>query len=314
MAGPAGQSPPSQMITPAGLLALATAATCYGGLWPVTRIAVQFLSPFWYAVARLSLGALILFTLLAILGQLRRPRKPDIPIILSTGVVMIGIYACLFQVALQYIDAGRAALLGYTMPIWVTPVAILLLGEKATVRKILGVVSAIAGLAVLFNPAEFDWHDPDALFGNALSLLAALIWAPVVIHIRYHRGTLTTLQLVPWHLSVAALVVAIGGLVFEGLPRFVWTTDALLVTAYGALFGTTIAMFAMTTAFRMLPTVTSSVGMLAAPLLALVISVLFLDEPFTWSLAAGLVLILGGIAMVSIPDRRAKPTEHKHTE
>jgi len=53
-----------------------------------------------------------------------------------------------------------------------------------------------------------------------------------------------------------------------------------------------------------LPTVLSTVGLLGAPVFALILSVVFLDEALTIDLTSGLVLIIGGIALVSVPDRR----------
>ena len=63
-------------------------------------------------------------------------------------------------------------------------------------------------------------------------------------------------------------------------------------------------MMSVTTCVLYLPTVVSTVGLLGAPVCALVLSVLFLDEALTADLATGLVLIVGGIALVSVPDRK----------
>ena len=64
-------------------------------------------------------------------------------------------------------------------------------------------------------------------------------------------------------------------------------------------------MLSVTTAIRYLPTVVSTVGLLGVPVFALTLSVVFLNETLTFGLAAGLVLILAGIGLVSVPDKRS---------
>lgn len=288
-----------------GLVFLCIGVLSYCGLWVVTRVAVQFLSPFWFAFARFGTAATVLFIYLAIANQLRIPPRRDLPVIFSVGGIMIGIYACLFQSGLQFVEAGRAAFLGYTVAVWSLPMSVILLGERPSRRRIVGFVIAIAGLIVLFNPGDFDWTDRNTVIGNGMLLLAALIWAPVVIHLRVNRSTLTTLQLVPWQLLVAALVVAVVGLVLEGPPELVWTTEALAAVAFCGFVGTALGMYAVNSTLRLLPTITSTIGLLGVPVLSLVVSMLFLGEELTLGLALGLTLILGGIGLVSVPERKS---------
>jgi drug/metabolite transporter (DMT)-like permease len=68
--------------------------------------------------------------------------------------------------------------------------------------------------------------------------------------------------------------------------------------------GTAVAMLSVTTAVRYLPTVVSTVGLLGVPVFALTLSVLFLGEQLTVDLVTGVVLILAGIGLVSVPDRK----------
>lgn len=289
-----------------GFAFLGLTVLCYGTLWPVTRVAVEFLSPYWFAFARLGTACVVLFILLGVTGKLRIPPKQDLPVVLSVGGVMLGVYSCLFQLGLQIVDAGRAALLGYTVPIWVLPLSYLILGERPSVRRLAGAALSVAGLGVLFNPQSFDWGDRDVIIGNSMLLIAALVWAPVLLHLRVNRPVLSTFQLLPWQLLVAVVVVGGAGLIFEGPPTPVWTAKAIVLAAYGGLVGTALGFYAINSALRLLPTVTSSVGVLTVPVFSLLISVLFLGEELTWSLVTGLCLVLGGVALVSVPERKQR--------
>lgn len=287
-----------------GFIALAGAILGYGGLWPVSKTALEFMPPFWYAAIRIAIGATILFGILLATGKLRLPTRHDIPLVFSVGIFMMAIYTLLMHIALLYVEAGRAALLGYTTPIWVLPAAYFVLKERPSRRRLLGLVVAVAGLVVLFNPGSFDWTDRDVVIGNLMLLGCGLSWSVSIIHIRKHKPVRTPFQLAPFQLSLAAVLIAIMALAFDPLP--VWTGEAVQigVFAYGGIMGTAVAMLSVTTAIRYLPTVVSTVGLLGVPVFALSLSVLLLGETLTVDLAAGLVLILAGIGLVSVPDRR----------
>ena len=289
-----------------GYIALVGAIVGYGGLWPVTRKAIETIPPFWFASMRMWVGVLILVVVLQFTGRLRLPTRHDLPLVLSIGILMLAFYTTLMHIALLYVEAGRAALLGYTTPLWVLPAAYFLFGEKPSRRKLIGMVVAMTGLIILFNPGAFDWTDGDVILGNALLLLCALLWSVTIIHIRSFRPVLTPIQLAPFQLMISATFIGVIALIFEPLPDFAWTGQEVGLFAYGATFGTALAMMSVTTCVRYLPTVVSTVGLLGAPVGALILSTLFLGEALTGDLAAGLVLIIGGIGLVSVPDPRKR--------
>lgn len=295
------------MISPRaiGFIALLGAILGYGGLWPVSKTALEFMPPFWYAAIRILTGATILFGVLWMTGKLRWPTRHDVPLVLSVGVFMMAIYTLLMHIALLYVDAGRAALLGYTTPIWVLPAAYFFLKERPSRRRLLGLIVAMCGLIVLFNPSTFDWSDTDVVIGNAMLLGCGISWSISIIHIRKHKPQRTPFQLAPFQLTLAGSLIAVMALIFDPLPIFTGSMLEIGVFAYGGIMGTAVAMLSVTTAIRYLPTVVSTVGLLGVPVFALSLSVIFLNEELTVGLSAGLVLILAGIGLVSVPDRRS---------
>jgi drug/metabolite transporter (DMT)-like permease len=289
-----------------GFLWLALAVVSYGGLWPVMRLPVVLVDQFWFAVTRLGIGSLFLFAVVAATGRLRLPGREDLTAVLSVGIFMMGLYVSIVHFAVQYVEAGRGALLAYSTPLWVTPMAALLLGEKMTPLKLAGLILGLSGLLVLFNPQALDWSDPDVLLGNALCLLAAFSWSFAILHMRVHRARLSPVQLSPWQLLVATIVALPFAVGFEGAPDATLGIDLFLLVAYGGLIGTGIALWSAQSAIRNLPAVTVSIGLLGGPAVALALSVAFLGEPLTVSLALGIVLILGGIACISVASARGR--------
>lgn len=289
-----------------GFIALAGAIVGYGGLWPVTRIALETIPPLWFATMRIGLGAAILFGVLAAMGQLKWPTRHDLPLVLSVAVIMMATYSVLMHLALQFVEAGRAALLGYTTPLWVLPAAYLILGERPSRRRLVGVAIAVAGLVLLFDPASFDWDDGEVVAGNLMLVFCAMCWSVCIIHIRKHQPLRTPFQLAPFQLSLAAVLIGIFALAIDPLPTFPFSGRELAVLGYGSVMGTAVAMLSVTTCLRYLPTTVSTVGLLGVPVFALILSVGFLGETLTPELTTGVILILIGIAFVSIPDRRRR--------
>ena len=284
-----------------GLTYLGIAALSYGGLWPAMRLGAGYMPPIWFAVVRLLIGSAFLFSVLAVTGRLRRPQRADCLVILSVGLLMMGLFVVLVHYALQFVPAGRGALLGYSTPLWVTPFAVLFQGEKLTRWKLAGLVLGLSGLAILFNPTAFDWTDRKVLAGNFMLLLAALGWSVAILHMRVHKWNLSPLQLGPWQLLVATAVALPAAIWLEPRHDVVWGAPLFALIGYAGVIGTGIAMFAATSAIRLTGPVTASIGLLGGPVVALTLSVLFLGEPPTLTLLGGLVLILSGIALVSVP-------------
>ncbi len=61
--------------------------------------------------------------------------------------------------------------------------------------------------------------------------------------------------------------------------------------------GTGVAYWAAATASRLLPAVTTLLGLLATPMVSVITATLWLGEPLTVSLGAAIALVLGGVAI-----------------
>ena len=105
-----------------GFIALFTTIFCFGTLWTTAKISVDYLPPLWFTAGRFAIGGVFVAIVLHLQGRLRLPDKADVPIILSVGGIMLGLYSSIFQNALVFVHAGRATVLGYTTAIFVTPV------------------------------------------------------------------------------------------------------------------------------------------------------------------------------------------------
>ena len=94
-----------------------------------------------------------------------------------------------------------------------------------------------------------------------------------------------------------------------------WSGRLVLMLLYAGVPGTALAYWATAMASRALPAVTTSLGLLATPVVSVVIATLWLGETLTVSLLSAIVLILGGVALGATaapadgePDRVRQPS------
>lgn len=301
---PAASAASAVIRPPLALLLLAVVICLWGANWPVMKTGLAYIGPFQFALARMAMGAVIMFAVAGAAGQLRVPSRNDWRVVVSVGVVQMGLFMAFGNVALQYVPAGRSAILAYTTPIWVIPLAMLLLRERVSRLKLTGFLLGLAGVLVLFNPAAFDWGDPNVRFGNGLLLFAALLWAGLIVQIRGHRWDGSPLSLLPWQFSVAVLVLMPLSLWFDAGRQVEWSATLGLILLYNGPIATAFCFWAMITITRALPAVTTSLGTLGVPVVGILAAAVALGEPITASNAAGLGLILGGLAAAILADRR----------
>ncbi|GAB6054349.1 DMT family transporter [Magnetospira thiophila] len=284
-------------------------AVVFWGLnWPVMKIGIDHIGPLWFAALRVLLSAIVLFAFLGLRRRVSLPTRSELPVLLSVGGVQIGICMALLHASLLFVDAGRAAVLAYTIPLWAAPMAILFLGEKLTARKALGIGLGGAGIAVLFNPLSFPWGWNAPTFGNALPLISAVLWAAVLVHVRAHGWRRPHLSLLPWQLLIGGIVLSGVALVGEGLPRLTPSFDLLWILGYNALVATVLCFWCYIGAARVLPANTTAISSLGIPVVGLISSAVFLGEPLTPTTLGGMALIAAGIVASSLD--RGKPLIH----
>ena len=272
----------------------------WGTNWPVTKMIVHDVPPIWATAMRCMIAAIALAPLLWAQGTFIIPRRGDLPVVFCTAMLHLVAFSALVAAGLQFVPAGRAIVLGYTTPIWVAIGASLFLSEAITRRRAIGIGFGLAGLAVIFNPLTLNWGDRQVLLGSGMILIAAFCWAANIVYVRAHRWISTPFQLVFWQVLLAAAVLTVIAWLTEGAPRIVWTMRLSALLLYSGIVCTAFANWAMTMVNRSLPAVTTSLCLLATPLLGIVSATVFLGEALEPSLFLAMTLIIGGIALGAV--------------
>lgn len=271
--------------------------------WPIMATGVAAISPVWMGVFRVAGAFLVIFPLAVATGNLRVPRKADLPIIGSLAVIRLATVFVLVFTALQLVPPGRSSVIVWTASLWTVPIAAVFLEERMVGLRGLGLVLGISGVVVLFEPWALPWGEEGVVLGHVLLVLAAILNAATSVHIRGHRWTISPLQAVPWQLG-GALVILFGvALMTEGWPEIEWTVQLGWVVAYQGILASGIAFWAQIVVLRHLAAVSANLTLMAVPVVGVVSSAILIGERVTATLLTGLVLIIAGVTLNLLSDR-----------
>ncbi len=190
----------------------------WGSHWVVVKVGLETIPPFTYGVLRLLGGIVVLAALMAATGRLKRPARPDWPIIVSYGLLAVALGIAMMNLALPHIPAGRSSILAYTIPLWVVPIMLVVARVLPTRAELVGLALGLTGLVLLLNPAAIDWGSSGALLGSLLLVVGAIGAAIALVHVRAHAWKGTPFDTQIWQLLVALMPMLVLMLILESRP------------------------------------------------------------------------------------------------
>jgi drug/metabolite transporter (DMT)-like permease len=177
------------------------------------------------------------------------------------------------------------------------------LGERMTLRRWMGLIIGIGGIVLLFEPWGFAWSERDIVVGHALLIVSAVLQAVVIVHTRGHRWETGPTVALPWQMLLAAILLLGYALLQEGSPDIEWSPGFTAIVAYQAVLATGFAAWAKQIVTLSLRATTVSLVLMAVPLVGLVSSVIILDERVEAIGYAGVVGIAVGVAVSLLAER-----------
>jgi drug/metabolite transporter (DMT)-like permease len=292
---------PSKSLAP-GLVFASLGAVAFSGKAIIVKLAYRHGVD---AVTLIMLRMLFALPLFALMAWWAGRGKPALTLRDWIGVIGLGAsgyyLASFFDFAgLAYISASFERLILYLNPTLVMLFGWLLYRRRATRAQIVGMGISYAGVGLVFG--HEIWRGGGtvggglAAWGAFLCFLGAVSYAGYLVYSGEFVKRLGSLRLVGLATSVACLFCIAQFAVLRPLsaaltvaPEVVWLSvlNATLCTAVPVL----MVMMAVE---RIGATVAAQTGMIG-PLSTILMSALFLGEPFTVWIAAGTALVIAGI-------------------
>ncbi len=270
---------------------------CWAFNWLVMKLVVPDIGPFSFAALRLVGAAATIGLVLALKGERLHPATGEAWPLAWTGFLQIGCLFSLNMLGLQFVLPGRASVLVYSMPLWAIVFGVWLARERPGPRKLWGGLVGLLGLVIFFDPRLVDWHDARVLFGNAMLLLSALLWALGAVLYRRRRWQGQFWPQVLWQLSGAAVPVSIIAFVLENGRPIRWTAVLIAALVYNWLIGTGLAYWCWAKVLTEVSAATAGQAVMLVPVLAFLLSALLFGEAVTPQVLVSVGLILLGVVL-----------------
>ncbi len=283
----------------AGILLVLAAATLWGTTGTAQAFAPSGALPPVVGALRLLLGGFSLLVIAALSGALRRlgtlPRMGTL-----LAAIFIAAYQLLFFAGVARTGVAVGTILGIgSAPIFGGILGALIRKETLARSWFLATVLALAGSVLMIGVKGSVVVDP---LGVCLAVGAGLA---------YSLFTLVSKGLLETHppLAVSGVVFSLGAVML--LPVLVGANLAWLLQPAGALVilhlglvATALAYILFTTGLRRVQVSTATTLTLAEPLTAGLVGVILLGEKLTPVTAAGILLLLGGLVLISLANAR----------
>jgi drug/metabolite transporter (DMT)-like permease len=292
---------------PTTLLAL---AAIWGSSFMFIKIAVDELSPAATMLGRCLVAAIVLGGILVArrgFAQAVRCLRDFGRAGLVLGIVSTALPFWLIAWGETRIDSGIAAIANASMPIFVVLLAIRFApGERVGGWRAFGVGLGILGVAVLAGvDPQGGWS---GVIGTLAVVLASISYAVSTLFSQRKLGDSSGLLVSTASAVWGTIVLLPFGLV-QG-PSELPSWEALGSIAMLGIFGTGVGLLMFLYMIEHYGSARASLVVYLLPVTALLYGALLLDEPVRLTAIAGLVLILGGVALGSgavRPIRRRQP-------
>ena len=283
------------------LLLLALLTLVWGFNWPVMKLGVTGYPPLTFRMLCIWLGLPVMALLMVARKTPFRIPREKYREVFGLAMSNLVIWNVLIILAVKHLSSGRAAILGYTMPIFSALLGAWFFGTRLRLRNWLGVAAAALGVALLL------WYELTHLSGQPLAVLAALVaaatWAYGTQRLRNSSVGVPTLTLAFWMMLITAVLITALCVVLE-YPQ--WQAPSARTWAaigYNAVLVFGFAQAAWLTLARTLPPVASTLSVMMIPILGVFSGALGLGEVLHWQDWAAVGLMAVSIASVLAPTR-----------
>ena len=283
-------------LSPSGVVLLVLVTAAWGLSWPVIKLVLAELPPLTFRAICLVAGGAGVLALARLAGQsLRVPARAWGRLLAIAACNVIGWNVFLIY-GIALLPSGRAALIGYTMPLWSTLLSVWLLGERLTARRASSLALGMAGVMVLVAAEAAGMAG--ATTGVALMLGSAMSWGLSVVLLKRFALPAPTACLTGWMMLAGSVPFVAGAVVLEHDRWQPITATVGLSLTYSVVIAFMFGYWAWNRVVLMVPVTVSSVSILAVPVISLLSGAWLLHEPLAWrELVAG-ACILGAIALV----------------
>lgn len=218
----------------------------------------------------------------------------------GAGMFAIVLNQCNYIIGLSITSPLNASIMTTTMPIITMVLSALILKERVTSRKVLGLLLGCLGALAIILTSAGGAREGGVLLGDLMCIAAQTSYAFYLTRFKGVIGRHSAITCQKWMMLFASLVVlpfALPSLM--AVPWSELTLTTYLETAFVVVGGTFFSFLCCTTAQRILSPTVIAMYNYVQPIVACTLSVLLGLGIFGWSHVAAIVLVFSGVYLVT---------------
>ena len=268
-----------------------------------SRFGIGEFEPLFFIALRLSIATLFFVPFLFFTGR-GLPKETAVwRTAIISGIIGVSIPMTTFILSLQYQSSGVTSILLTLAPVFIVIAAHFLLpDEKMTRNKGLGVALALAGTIFLALRGESGLAGVGRAnpLGFGLIMIGLLSETMNAIYVRRRMRNMDTMTVTAIRLGVGALILTTATLLTTDISFANITPAGYFSLGYAAIIGALGGQFMAFYVMRRFGATTFSLTAYLIPVVATLMGVFVLDEIVTWGMLVGVVMIGGGVYLISV--------------
>jgi drug/metabolite transporter (DMT)-like permease len=259
--------------------------------------------------------------ILAAVAILERRRFGPLPATTTRLAILAGVFFAadllFWHHTIEAVGAGLSTVLGNLQVIVVGVGAWLLFGERPSRSVGVALPVVLVGVVLISGIADRAAYGSDPALGVVLGLATALAYGGYLLTMR--RGTGRDVRRPAGPVAIATASTAVCGILVGALLGTLEPVPRLPEHGWLLLYGITsqsVGYLLIALSLPRLPAVLTSIILLAQPVTTVFLGILLLAEAPSVGQLAGVVLVVGGIAIATVPldrirDMRASPAPER---
>ena len=263
----------------------------WGANFAVAKFGLDDFSPIFFVALRFSLVAMLLIFVVGL------PRRDKLLRLLPLSVTMGVMHFTLMFLGMSRLDAATSSIAVQLQTPFAAIMAAFFFGETLGWRRIVGMVTAFAGMMLIAGEPRFS-DDPWPLLSV---IAAAAAWAVGNIQVKALGDEIDAVTLNGWIAILAAPQLLLASWLIEG-PQWQQIPEASLV-GWGALMfqAVVIAIFTYWIWYNMMRRYPVNQVMpftMLMPMIGVAAGALMRAEPITWQMIVGGLATIAGVGII----------------
>ncbi|EHI98713.1 protein of unknown function DUF6 transmembrane [Clostridium sp. DL-VIII] len=278
-------------------LASTGAVVLWSASFIATKLAYETFAPIQLAAVRTLFAVLLFWFMRKITSNNEQIQKEDRIRIALSGFLGITLYFAIENIGVSMTSSSNSALIVASFPAVTTLLEFFIYHSKPNIKKVLGIILAIIGVAVL-TQINVDGNSKSML-GNIILIGAGIVWAFYNFITRdltnkYSAMTLTYYQM------LAGFIFLLPFVIIEGKTWRMPTITSASALIYLSVGCSIVAFLLYNLGLRKLSASISVSLMNLVPVLGLIFSILILHESVSALQISGGVIVIIGVILSSI--------------